>query len=352
MKKRFSSRTIAAFVIISMLVMTFAVFSVHAVSTRIYLAPSNKIYTTDTASVGTKFNVTVWAENAPNIGGAQIYLEFNDTIINVTRWFEPKDDPQYVFFGKGTSALPTPPNDAAYQHLGPNKGKVLISVSLFPPSPPYFTGSGKICVFEFKITKVPTVGNYTSGLVMNSDNTFMLDGDTGNNVPGVNIEDGYYEIRKVVAPPKKFTLTITANTGGSTNPAIGKHDYVEGTVVSVQAFNNSGYIFDHWELDGNKIGSDNPVSVTMDGNHTLHAAFKAFGNQGDITGPDGVPDGKVDLMDVMKVARAFVSYGPGFLGPNSPPHPKWDEKCDLNGDNKVDLLDLFIVWKNYGKVYS
>jgi hypothetical protein len=155
-----------------------------------------------------------------------------------------------------------------------------------------------------------------------------------------------------VAPPKTFTLTVTATTGGSTDPLLGIHEYLEGTIVSVQAFNNSGYIFDHWELDSNKIGSDNPVNVTMDGNHTLRAVFKAYGNQGDITGPDGVPDGKVDLRDVFKVAKAFVSYGSDFLYPGSPPHPKWDEKCDLNGDNMVDIKDLFVIWKLYGRVYT
>jgi hypothetical protein len=276
MKKLFPFRIFAAFVIISMLAMTFGVFSVHAVSTRIYLAPSNNIYTTDTASVGTKFNVTVWTENAPNVGGAQVYLEFNDTVINVTRWFEPKNDPQYIFYGKGTSALPTPPNDAAYQHLGLNRGKVLVSVSLFPPAPPYFTGSGKICIFEFKITKVPTTGNYTSGLIINTSDTYMLDGDTGSEIAGVVKENGSYKISKIGAPPKKFTLTITATQGGTTNPSIGTHQYTEGDMVSVNATANSGFSFDHWMLDNVNSGSANPFKVTMNANHTLEAFFVAI----------------------------------------------------------------------------
>jgi hypothetical protein len=346
------SKIRAALAVALMFFATFAVFSVHAATTRVYLDPSNNAYTVDSAHVGTRFNVTVWTENAPNVGGAQVYLEFNDTILRVSRWFEPKNDPQYIFFGKGTSALPTPPNDVNYQHLGPNRGRSLVSVSLFPPTPPYFTGSGKICIFELNITKVPTEpGKFTSGLIINSGETFLLDGDTGNEIT-VTKENGSYEISKEVAPPKTFTLAITAATGGTTDPPLGTHDYLEGMIVSVQAFNNSGYIFDHWELDGNNIGSDNPVSVTMDGNRTLRAVFKAYGHQGDITGPDGVPDGKVDLRDVFKVAQSFVSRGPDFEYPGSPPDPKWDEKCDLNGDNKVDIKDLFIIWKLYGRVYS
>jgi hypothetical protein len=49
---------------------------------------------------------------------------------------------------------------------------------------------------------------------------------------------------------------------------------------------------------------------------------------GDITGPDGWPDGKVDVRDVAKVAKLF--------GVNYP-----DPKCDANGDIAHDLkIDL------------
>jgi hypothetical protein len=58
---------------------------------------------------------------------------------------------------------------------------------------------------------------------------------------------------------------------------------------------------------------------------------------GDITGPYGVPDGKVDITDVAKVSRA---YG------QSPPS---DPKCDLNKDGKVDITDVAIVSKDFGK---
>jgi hypothetical protein len=305
--------------------------------------------TRPTPLASAKFNVTVWVDNAANLGGAQIYLEFNDTILSVGRWFEPKSDPAYIFAGRGTSALPTPPNDPGYQHLAPNKGRVLVSVSLFPPDPPYFTGTGKICIFEFQITAVPSEGKFTSPLTVNTAETFLLDGDTGGEVPGVLKEDGYYEISKFVAPPKQFTLTITAAAGGTTDPAPGAYVYLEGETVQVTAINSSGYVFHHWELNGTNIGSTNPVSIEMNANYNLRAVFRSAGMAGDVTGPDGVPDGKIDLYDVMLIARVFVSYGPNFLYPGSPPHPKWDERCDLNLDNAVDLKDLFIVWKNYGK---
>ncbi|MGA9387221.1 MAG: PKD domain-containing protein, partial [Candidatus Bathyarchaeia archaeon] len=70
-----------------------------------------------------------------------------------------------------------------------------------------------------------------------------------------------------------YTLNIITNAGGTTNPAPGPHQYPFGTVVSVTANNNSGYILHHWELDTVNMGSANPYSVTMDQNHTLKAVF-------------------------------------------------------------------------------
>lgn len=70
-----------------------------------------------------------------------------------------------------------------------------------------------------------------------------------------------------------YTLTITTTIGGTTNPAPGDHQYPYGTLVGVLATTDVSYDFDHWELDTVNVGSDNPYSVLMDQNHTLHAVF-------------------------------------------------------------------------------
>jgi hypothetical protein len=294
-------------------------------ATRIYLEPSNNIYTTDTAYVGFKFNITVWVENAPNVGGAQIYLEFNDDILRVTRWFEPKNDPQYIFYGRSTSALPTPP-DPGYVHVSAGKGYVQTSVNLFPPNPPYFTGNGKICIFEFNITAVPpTPGKYTSNLVINTVDTYLLDGETGDEVPGVIKENGYYEISR---PGPKYSLTITATSGGTTSPVPGVHIYESGTVVSVTAIPAANYAFDHWELDTVNIGADNPVDITMDANHALHAVFvfsppegsRIFVDPPEIIDPHAVPCQTVFSINVsiddiadMKVCEFNLTYNTNVI---------------------------------------
>jgi hypothetical protein len=70
-----------------------------------------------------------------------------------------------------------------------------------------------------------------------------------------------------------YTLTITATTGGTTNPVPGNHTYNAEASVQVTAVPDANYIFDHWELDGVNTGATNPINITIDQNHTLNAVF-------------------------------------------------------------------------------
>lgn len=70
-----------------------------------------------------------------------------------------------------------------------------------------------------------------------------------------------------------YTLTIQTTAGGTTNPAPGQHQYGFGTVVSVQAIPDPGFMLSYWTLDSVNVGASNPYSVTMDGNHTIKAFF-------------------------------------------------------------------------------
>jgi parallel beta-helix repeat protein len=73
--------------------------------------------------------------------------------------------------------------------------------------------------------------------------------------------------------PPTYALTITATAGGATDPVMGTYTYSQEQTVPVHAIPNTGYILDHWELDQVDIGTSNPVNVTMNSNHTLHAVF-------------------------------------------------------------------------------
>lgn len=71
-----------------------------------------------------------------------------------------------------------------------------------------------------------------------------------------------------------YILKIEATAGGTTNPAPGTYTYAAGSQVQVTAFPSSGYVFDHWELNGTNVGTATTYTVTMNNNYVLKAFFK------------------------------------------------------------------------------
>jgi hypothetical protein len=64
-----------------------------------------------------------------------------------------------------------------------------------------------------------------------------------------------------------INIEILESVGGTTNPAPGAYQYAEGTVYTISAIPDEGWIFDHWVLTGDIPGGrqsievlDNPVS--------------------------------------------------------------------------------------------
>jgi hypothetical protein len=78
---------------------------------------------------------------------------------------------------------------------------------------------------------------------------------------------------------RSHALSISATSGGNTEPYPGTYHYYEGTSVTVTAFAYSGYTFDHWLLDGS-IYYQNPITVTMNSDHNLKAYFYYSGGGG------------------------------------------------------------------------
>jgi len=91
---------------------------------------------------------------------------------------------------------------------------------------------------------------------------------------GVTVTDsvGFTVTGPPPPPPPEYTLTISATIGGATDPAPGSYTYPEGTDVTVTAFPDPGYNFDHWELNG-RVYTENPITVRMVADATLRAVF-------------------------------------------------------------------------------
>jgi hypothetical protein len=133
-----------------------------------------------------------------------------------------------------------------------------------------------------------------------------------------------------------FNITIYANT----NPIETKQiTLTKGASTTITyTWNTAGFIKGNytiwayaWPVQGETDTADN----------TLSDGWVIVAMVGDITGPTGWPDGKVDIRDVAKVSKAFGTL-PGM--------PGWDPNCDLNNDQKIDIKDVAAVSKQFGKI--
>jgi uncharacterized protein (TIGR02145 family)/uncharacterized repeat protein (TIGR02543 family) len=70
-----------------------------------------------------------------------------------------------------------------------------------------------------------------------------------------------------------YTISITANpaAGGTVSRSPDKTNYASGETVRVTATPGTGYVFKNWT--GASTTSENPLTITMDGNKTLVAVF-------------------------------------------------------------------------------
>lgn len=111
----------------------------------------------------------------------------------------------------------------------------------------------------------------------------------------------------------------------------------QGTVTINCTWNTTNWPLGNYTIDtyaspvqGEVVTSDNSLT---DGIVTVSII-------GDITGPYGVPDGKVDIRDVAAAARLFgVQY----------PNPNYNPNYDMNGDGKIDIKDISTVAKHFGE---
>jgi len=190
-------------------------FKVHGASTAVYVDPSKVSFGLSNGTIGTLFNVTVKVSNMDDMRTWQVRLYFNDSIINATRWYEPTTDTSYVFYGKTTLPVPTPPS-VTYTHHGLGNGSAGVG-SLITPSPSPgqgFTGNGILCILTFKITATPSAGETYSSLLKIDDTkyTYWIKAGTTAKVAFESYTNGHYEIIPELHWLVAFLLLVTATT--------------------------------------------------------------------------------------------------------------------------------------------
>jgi len=166
----------------------------------------NFTYSTSTATVGTRFNATVWLYNVSNLCAYQVKLDVNDTLLNITKAWLPTWDSNWIFTGQST----VQPSPAYYDNDGDGiTESVLVGDSILVGTA--VTGDGLLAIIEFEIIYVPPE-NVTVTCILDIDNvdTYLLD-ETLSKIETIKT-GGYYTFIGPQPPPPMPILKVQPST--------------------------------------------------------------------------------------------------------------------------------------------
>lgn len=126
------------------------------------------------------------------------------------------------------------------------------------------TASGK-ALFKVRPDANPGVYGFTVMAEASSTAETGADGSVSVTFGGVDVL-AYYRA--------ECLLTILSSDHGTTSPAPGRYWCRKDAVVSVTAIPDAYYELDFWLVDGRVAGSSNPISITMDGPHSVQPFFR------------------------------------------------------------------------------
>lgn len=265
-ERKLFKRIVSGMMLTLLLGMVFSFVPAYANETKVSVSPAYII-----ASPRETFTVNITVSDVTNLYAWQVVIEYNNTVLNCTDAWLPEDN---VFHGKTIITVgPEIKNFENYAFV--TYGAVLLTETVT------VLGVGILCSLNFTVLEVgqttlriATKGNpaVPPGAYMLPDgswvpyelHTFLSDSEMSK-MPFIE------ESGDVLSGGAIFTI-MTAD-GGTTDPAPGTHVYSVDTNVSVTAIPELGYDLSHWELDGVNVGSDNPCSVIMNADHTLHVVF-------------------------------------------------------------------------------
>lgn len=142
-------------------------------------------------------------------------------------------------------------------------------------------------------------------------------------------------------------INVTAANEGTVTETFNVSVYYGSNLMGIQTVTNiapgSSQIL-QFSLNTTNVpfGYYNITAVASTGS-TLNGGLLIVTTSGDITGPNGIPDLKIDIRDINLVAKAY--------GSDPVDRPKnWNPICDINRDGQVDIRDVSAVAKKYGWV--
>jgi parallel beta-helix repeat protein len=154
-------------------------------------------------------------------------------------------------------------------------------------------------------------------------------------------QDYGVNITVTVADQGTYAETFTVTAYANTNSIISQNVTLSSGTSTNFAFtwNTTDFAYGNYTISAYAWPVPNETS-TADNNFT--GGLVAVSIVGDITGPQGWPDGKVTMSDIAIVARAFGS---------KPGSSNWNPNADINGDGIANMKDIALVARNFGQHY-
>lgn len=228
---------------------------------------------------------------------------------------------------------------------------------------PGVTGNGTLAVLEFNSSAVGmTSVSISFSDLLDSSGMSIRHGIVDSSVNVSPIHDvavsDVTPLKTVVGVGLSLAINLTVENQGDTGESFNVIVYGNTTAVGTSgnltlASRNSETVCFIWSTTSFAKGKysisayASAVRNETDTNdNTFTDGWIMVAMIGDITGPDGCPDGKCDARDVALIARLF---GAKYLD------PRYDLNCDLTGltkglaDGKIDARDIALVASRYGQ---
>jgi hypothetical protein len=333
-----------------------------------YVVPSQVTFTTNNASLGTLFNVTVWAYMQSDTFSWQVEMTFNPAVVQAVN-AGYTDGSKSVFFENFTETVPVSPliDNVAGSVVD---GESLIGSEFAPQT------NASLCWVEFEIVSVP------SSTVTQLTTTFKIDNGPYNTyfesselttIP-LTYFNGQYAFIYVapsgvhdvavtdVIPTENWTYqgwsmnvnVTTANLGDFTENVTLTLNYsntiTNGNIGTPQTVQNLGpnenqTVTFTWNTAG--LASNHTYVITafadispeVDNNMTNNVLQSPTNVQVRILG-DMNGDGTVDIYDAIMFSNYF--------GLNAT-EPRWNPYADLDQNNVTDIFDAIILASHFGQ---
>lgn len=316
-------------------------------STAIIQVTPTEIY----AYLDDSFHITINIIDVTNLNNLQIAITFNPTILQCKNVIIPSNN----IFGSDIFI--------SESIIDNNKGLVVKCIGYLGSQ--NVNGSGILMQIEFQ-----TIGlgeshlnfTYMDSQEPNFNKTFLCD-PNNNSIP-FNAINGI-----VKASPENSNLMLNSFNVAKNGQIYTIAIYSNSTITAFSYNETTDCIFfDVTGADGTigtcciviPLGLINAVHFTVrldnvpissllfqNGTHSLISLNYTHSTKGILIIPitsngDINGDGKVDIIDVAIVAKAFGSY---------PGDDRWNPIADINYDEKIDIWDVAFVSKRFGTIY-